>query len=101
MGGEVMVDLRLHSLKAYYDNMESHLGKDAKTYQLIVKMGEHGLNAAELDSATGWGEHKSCGSALARVKRKHDDIEYRPEKGKKHGRYYSKPKKNKFWSGEQ
>jgi len=77
-----------HSRKAWDDNQDSHRDKTKEASLAVWRAKEKGLTATELSALWGEPEHRSCGSALSRARKKYPCIRYAKQKGETHGRYY-------------
>ena len=75
-----------HSDKA--GKKPSHKGKTYAASLEVWRAKEAGLTATELSKIWQEPEHRSCGSALSRAKKKYPHILYHKCVGETHGRYY-------------
>lgn len=75
-----------HSDKA--GKKPSHNDKTLAAALAVWKAEEAGLTATELSKQWQEPEHRSCGSALSRAKKKYPYIVYEKQVGETHGRYY-------------
>jgi len=66
----------------------SHKDKTQAAALAVWKAKEAGLTATELSKQWQEPEHRSCGSALSRAKKKYPYIVYMKVIGETHGRYY-------------
>ena len=77
-----------HSHKA--GKKPSHKAKTYAASLEVWRAKEAGLTATELAKIWKEPEHRSCGSALSRAKKKYPHIVYEKCIGETHGRYYHK-----------
>jgi hypothetical protein len=82
-------DSQYHADLAWFSNIVTHSAKTERAAYAVVCAGDRGLTATELSVFWREPEHRSCGSALSRARRKYpDQILYRKQEGETHGRYY-------------
>ena len=79
-----------HSMGAWDDHRDNHHGKTYAAALAVWRAKEKGLTATELSVLWKEPEHRSCGSALSRAKKKYSYIQYVKQDGETHGRYYHK-----------
>ena len=77
-----------HSLGAWRNNRDEHNDKTKAAALAVWRAKEKGLTATELSVLWKEPEHRSCGSALSRAKKKYACIQYVKQMGESHGRYY-------------
>jgi hypothetical protein len=99
MGGEVMVDLRLMSLKAFFENRKSLDNKTQMAASIIRKSKDKGISAQEYAKIVGACCKHEVSPALSRALKEYNDIVKLDDETKTHGRYYSKPAPDWDWVG--
>lgn len=82
-------DSQYHIDQAWFTNIISHSAKTERAAYAVVCSATNGLTATELSRFWREPEHRSCGAALSRARRRYpDQIVYRRQIGETHGRYY-------------
>lgn len=77
-----------HSLGAWRNNRDEHEDRTKAAALAVWRAKEKGLTSTELSVLWQVPEHRSCGSALSRAKKKYPYILYVKQNGETHGRYY-------------